>query len=306
MPGEPSYRKAVISGGTGFIGRRLAVELLARGVEVVVLSRRARQDEPLSGVRYVQCAFDRPEVVALARSEYRGTDVFFHLASDMDWSVEFSERGLSSFRAQVLGPLSFLGVFGGDLAKLVLASSIMVYPLVASRKFQEGRDEAPANFYGAHKLVLETAFSRFADATGACSLSLRIAQVYGPRMRVNRFLLEIIDRARRSLPITVYGDGSPTVDWVYVDDVVAGLLQAAEHHRSDVLNLGSGIGLSNLELAQLAVSALGSRSQIELDNTRQFTPRRQVLDLQRIRSTLGYEPEHSIESGLEKMSRHES
>ena len=291
--------KALISGGTGFLGRNLAVRLRAMGREVVVLTRREISD-PVPGVGYVRLDLSRRDDVEKEHPELEGTRAFFHLASDVDWATELSPAGLASLRRQVEHPILLLEKLGRSLERVVFSSSMMVYPLVSPRPLREDRDEQPPNFYGAHKLVLEQAGGLWSRRTGRPFVSARIGQVYGPGMRVNRFLLDAVATARRGEPITVFGDGSPQADWLHADDVVDALL-ACERTGTGVVNVGSGSGTSNRALAEAVVAALGSASRVELLPERPVAPRNQVLDVTRARTWLGWSPRIPLFEGIRTM-----
>ncbi len=141
----------------------------------------------------------------------------------------------------------------------------------------------------------------WADLRGRSWAAARIAQVFGPRMRVNRFLPDTLEKAERNEEILIYGNGTSTVDWVHVDDVVAGLLLAAEHEDSGVFNIASGLGISNLELARRIVQITGSRSPIQLQPHRMETPRRQRISIERAVRKLGYHPRRTRDAGLAEM-----
>lgn len=293
--------KAVISGGTGFLGRHLAARLLSEGRDVVILTRRAVIPDALDGAKYVQLDFGCREDVAAARPEYEDVRTFFHLASDVDWSTEFSPAGLRAMQAQVEHPLLLLDALGPSLKRVVYASSMMVYPMVGEQPFVEGRDERPPNFYGAHKLVFEKAGLLWARAVGRTFTSARIGQVYGVGMRVNRFLLAAIETAVRGEAISVFGDGSPRIDWLHSGDVVAALVRCEEAGAGGCFNVGSGVGTSNLELARTVARAVGSASRVELRPDLAVSPRRQVLDIAKTRHVLDWIPRVELESEIAGM-----
>lgn len=298
---RPPGHRVVVSGGTGFLGRRLAAALRDQGRTVVVLTRRAAVGDPLEGITYARVDLERSEDMGAPRPELAGVETFFHLASDVAWTTELSAVGLRSLRTQVEHPLLLLEAMGPSLQQVVFASSMMVYPLVAASPLREERDERPENFYGAHKLVFERAGALWARRTGRRFVSARIGQAYGAGMRVNRFLPDAVAKARRGEPIVVFGDGSPTADWLHVADVVAALLRC-ETARGGAFNVGSGAGTSNLEMARAVVRALGSRSVVELAPERSVAPRHQILDIGRARERLGWEPSVGLEEGLRRMA----
>jgi len=295
------YRRVIISGGTGFIGRHLTQALVGQGLEVVVLTRQKDSHDRLAGVQYETFDFADREQCLCLRDSFVGCDLFFHLAAEVVWKTEFSQEGLISFRTHVSNPITLIGILEPWLRKAVLGSSIMVYPLVSDHDLVEGHDEAPPNFYGTHKLVLEKSVEVWARAEKKSFSVMRIAQAYGPGMRANRFLLGTIDAALAGQPIELFGDGSPRVDWIYIADVVDGLIQAAAYNGSDVFNIASGHAPTNREVAETIVRVTGSSSKISNAKDKPAADRRQVISIRKANELLGYQPQFDLEAGIRHM-----
>jgi len=297
----PTINKIIISGGTGFIGRALSKSLLARSADVVILTRQTKPDDPLPGVEYITFDFDRRPDEQLSKTRLKDSSVFIHLAADINWQTNFSPEDYRSFQSQIINVLQLIPLLGTNLEKVIFGSSIMVYPLVGRGAFVEGRDEDPDNFYGVNKLVFEDAMTWLAKQKGLAFLSARIGQVYGPGMRVNRILPDTIEKAKQGDEITLFGDGSVSTDWIYIDDVIQGLVRMIEHPSSGMFNIGSGQATDNTALAQTCINVLNSSSRIRYLPEKIVPARHQVLDLSKSQNELSYQPDYDFVSGVSAM-----
>lgn len=295
--------KFVVTGGTGFIGRHLAKELLKSGALVVIPTRRRDPIDPIEGATYAFADLDDRASLANLEVVMRGAQTAFHLAANVAWHSEFSADGFRSFQRHVTNPLLLLESCGSTLERVVFGSSMMVYPLYSDTPFVEDKDESPENLYGGEKLVFEHALASWANLTGRTWIGLRIAQVYGPAMTVNRFLPDMLEFVRSDREIVVFGANPPALDWVFVDDVVRALLLAAECDLSGPVNIGSGECSSNLDLVRILIKLSGSSSTVRIDDTRQVQARKQIVDLCRSGEWLGYRPQFSLVDGLSQMLR---
>ena len=297
----PTTHKIIISGGTGFIGRALAEVLLAQSCELIILTRQSDPTSSLPGAEYVTYDFNNKSQIQPSSHVFEGASIFIHLAADINWRTNFSPEDYDSFQAHVVNVLHFIQTIGSSLEKVIFGSSIMVYPMVGERPFVEGRDEAPNNFYGTNKLVFEDAMTWLAKRKGIHFLSARIGQVYGPRMRVNRILLDTIEKARRGEDVYLFGDGSVATDWTYIDDVVHGLTRMIDYQGSGCFNIGSGCSTDNTILARTCIQSLNSSSTIAYLPDKVVPKRNQVLDLTKSQTELSYEPGFDFATGVSAM-----
>ena len=291
----------LISGGTGFIGRALTKALLAKSHRVCVLTRQSKLSDPVDDAEYIVHDFSEPDMNADLASRVEGAKVFVHLAADINWNTDFSPEVYDSFCLNVVNVLRFIQNFSISLEKVVLGSSIMVYPMVGNQPFVEDRDEDPDNFYGTNKLVLEDSLSMLSDIHGFHFLSARIGQVYGPRMRVNRILIDTIEKAQNGDEIFLYGDGSTATDWTYIDDVVAGLARMVDYQGSGSFNIGSGSMTDNTTLARTCVELERSKSKITYLPEKIIPMRKQLMDLSKSKEQLSYKPKYDFALGVTTM-----
>ncbi len=291
----------LISGGTGFIGRALTKALLAKSHQVCVLTRQTKLSDPVDGAGYIIHDFSEPGMASDLHSRVQGAKVFIHLAADINWNTDFSPEVYDSFRLNVVNVIRFIQNISSSLEKVILGSSIMVYPMVGNQPFIEDKDEDPDNFYGTNKLVLEDAFSLLSVISGFQFLSARIGQVYGPRMRVNRILIDTIKKAQNGDEIFLFGDGSTATDWIYIDDVVDGLTKMIDYQGSGSFNIGSGSITDNTTLARTCVELESSESKITYLPEKIIPMRKQLMDLSKSNELLSYVPKYDFALGVATM-----
>jgi UDP-glucose 4-epimerase len=192
--------------------------------------------------------------------------------------------------------------------RVVAASSASVYGLATA--FPTAEDHHPyANrtLYGAAKMFNEGLLRSFNDMYGLEYLALRYFNVYGPRMDTQgaytEGLIRWMQRIEAGQPPTIFGDGSHTMDFVYVEDVARANLLAAESRSSDeVLNIGSGRETSLNDLALALLSTMGSDLRPEYKPERRVNPvPRRVADTSRARAVLGFEAEVGLNEGLRRL-----
>jgi nucleoside-diphosphate-sugar epimerase len=300
-------RLALVTGGAGFIGAHLVAGLLARGWRVRVL------DDLSSGRREALPAHPALEVVtgdvrdaaALART-LAGVEVVFHQAALR--SVPRSmEDPFAYHDVNVTGTLRLLlAARGAGVRRLVAASSSSVYGDQRALPLHEGLLPRPVSPYGATKLAAEHYCAAFARHYGLETVSLRYFNVFGPGQDplaehaavVPRFILA----ARRGQPLEIQGDGEQTRDFVYVDNVVAANLAAAEAPgvAGEVFNVGAGTERSVLDVARGLEAILGRPLARRHVAPRPGDVRRTPADVTRARAGLGYAPAVDFAEGLRR------
>jgi UDP-glucose 4-epimerase len=261
---------ALVTGGCGFIGSHLAAALVARGHRVRVLDdlSSGRSDYLPGGVELLEADVADPVMIAEAM---RGVDVCFHLAAVA--SVEKATRDwLGTHRTNLSGTIAVLDAArrarqDGAPLPVVYASSAAVYGDAADLPITEAAVPAPISAYGADKYGSELHARVGGRSHGVPTAGLRFFNVFGPRQDPRSHYSGVIsifcDRISRGLPVTIYGDGRQTRDFVYVGDVVAALLGAWERATTDapVFNVCSGTSVEIIDLAG-AIAELCGRSLV--------------------------------------------
>jgi UDP-glucose 4-epimerase len=294
--------RILVTGGAGFIGSHVCDAFLARSNEVRVIDdlSRGQVGRVPEGVEiYKSSILDAPALSALV-VEFR-PELICHLAAQVDVrvSVEFPSKDAE---ANVIGMINVL-----DAARLVGARVIFsstggaIYGEDAQIPSPEDTLPAPSSPYGVGKYCAEQYIGLYNRLFGSAHAILRFANVYGPRQGgsgeggvVSIFCANGI----HGKSLTVYGDGQQTRDYVYVGDVVAAFLAAADHGRAGIWNIGSGTEVTVLDLAALVTGLTGNRSQLVFAPARTGELLRSALACERAERDLGWRPVTSLADGL--------
>jgi len=305
-------RRVLISGGAGFIGSHVAEAYLGDGWEVTViddLSRGKRTNVPVAA-RLEVLDVRSPEARRLAAEG--GFELLNLQAAQIDVRQSVSDPQHDA-SINVMGLLNLLeGASAGGVRRVVFASSGgVLYGEADVVPTPETAPQAPVSPYGVSKLAGEHYLRCVCGLRGMAYVALRYANVFGPRQdpKGEAGLVSIfLDRLRQAQPLTVFGDGTQTRDYVYVRDVaranlLAGTapLPAEDMPDARAFNVGTGREISVLELARLMGHALGARPAIRHEPTRAGELARSALDAAKAERLLGWRPEHSFEDGFREL-----
>lgn len=298
----------LVTGGCGFIGSHLSAALAGQGHAVRVLDDLSTGSlaNLVPGAELVQ---GDVADAALVRQAMQGVDACFHLAA-----IASVERGvhdwLGTHRANLTGAIAVFDAArnsrpNGAAVPVVYASSAAVYGDVSMLPITEDAPTRPLSAYGADKLGCEL-HARVGGAThGLPTLGLRFFNVYGPRQDPRSPYSGVIsifcDRMAREEPVTVFGDGGQTRDFVHVSDVVAALLAGlgAASDEAPVLNVCTGRQTSVLELAETVAAACGVRADIRRGPPRSGEIRHSLGSAARAEAVLGVAARTTLLAGLE-------
>jgi UDP-glucose 4-epimerase len=289
--------RAIVTGGAGFIGSHLADALLARGDDVLVidnLSRGVREHVP-DGAELVER--DLRERVDDVFAQFR-PDACFHLAAQADVRVSVAKPDEDALH-NVIGTIHVLQAALEQGAKVVFSSTGGAIYGECDRPAREDDPLEPLSPYGTAKLAAEEYVAMWNRLHGSQHTVLRYANVYGPRQEAELeggVVAIFFQQFRRGEPVTIFGDGLQTRDFVHVSDVVAATLAA--HDAEGLFNVGSGHETTILELHELARRASGTEGEPVLAPERLGEIRRSVLDPAHAEEGLGWKPKLSLEDGL--------
>ncbi|OGI14506.1 hypothetical protein A3K63_01905 [Candidatus Micrarchaeota archaeon RBG_16_49_10] len=296
----------LVTGGAGFIGSHLAEHLVEKGHSVTVLDnlstgRMENLSSIISEIEFVKGSFGDRE---LARKLLRDADVVFHNAAvvgvkrtiEDPWSVLETDNYMNH--------MFFQEVINSGVKKLVFASSSEVYGEPAKVPMDE---EQPLNCrtpYQVSKKMAEVYCQVMTEKYGVDTCSLRYFNIYGPKQASNAygFVTSIfLNRAINLQPLVIFGDGSQTRDFTFVEDAVqANILAAGKRTKAATYNVGMGRETSIRELAEKVINVTGKRLRIEHTEPLEGDIQRRFADISKARRELGFKPGTSLESGLER------
>ncbi len=304
--------RVLVTGGAGFIGSHVADRYLGAGYDVTVIDdlSSGRRDNVPAAATFVREDIGSPAARALVARG--GFTVLNHHAAQMDVRVSVQDPELDA-RINILGLLNLLeaGRQGG-LRRVVFASSGgVVYGESDDLPHGEAAPKLPVSPYGVSKLTSEFYLAAYAMLHGLEVVSLRYANVYGPRQSPHgeAGVVAIFgSRVRRGDALTVYGDGAQTRDYVFVEDVAGANLAAtrwkapgAPRSIDDVaFNVGTGIETSVLDLVRGFRAATGAEITVEHASPRPGELRRSAVNPVRAAATLGWRPDVSLTEGLRR------
>jgi UDP-glucose 4-epimerase len=300
------YRKAVVTGGAGFIGSHLCAGLLEDGLDTVALDNLStgKAENVPSGVRLVVGDVLDETLVEEVFSD--GVDIIFHEAAVV--SVRESVRDFyHDAQANIMGTLNVLrAAINQRVKKLVYASSMAVYAdNPARRPVPETFNTLPSSPYGLAKLTSENYLNLLRSTHDMDIISLRYFNTYGERQTFTPYVGVItifVNRLLRGETPVIFGDGQQIRDFVYVKDVVKANLKAMHADiPNGVYNVGTGIGTSVNELASLLCNTINPGIRPVYTESRPEELRYSVADLSQITKDLGFLPEYTINESLQSV-----
>ncbi|HEY2490309.1 MAG TPA: NAD-dependent epimerase/dehydratase family protein [Streptosporangiaceae bacterium] len=292
MRGEPRSR-VLVTGGAGFIGRRLVRALTAAGHEVAVVDLR-----PYSGDGVEMVTGDIRDDAVLARAVRPGTDTIIHLAA-ITSVVDSIDDPVGTYQTNVAATASLLELARTTgVTTFLLASTNAVVGNVGDETITERSPLRPLSPYGATKAAAEMLLSCYAGVYGMTTCAMRFSNVYGPGMQQkDSFIPRLMRAARDGKGVQVRGDGSMVRDVVHVDDVVQGILAAWRAGHIGPVILGSGQSVSVMDMVEAARSVTGAPLPVEHVPVGPGEMPAVLLDASVARG-LGYVPGYDLKSGL--------
>lgn len=299
--------RILITGAAGFLGSHLADRFLAEGHEVVGMDNFITGDR-----RNVSHIDDDPsfDLVTHNVSEYihldGPIDGVLHFASPAS-PVDYLELPIQTLKVGSLGTLNTLGVAKKHGARYLLASTSEVYGDPEIHPQPESywgnvNPIGPRGVYDEAKRFAEAMTMAYHRHHGVDTRIVRIFNTYGPRMRPGdgRVVSNFIVQALNGAPLTVYGDGSQTRSFCYVQDEVDGIYRLFMSDEHEPTNIGNPVEFTILELAELVLELTGSDSAIERRPLPEDDPKVRQPDITRALGQLDWEPKVGLREGLER------
>jgi len=299
--------RAVVTGGGGFLGAHLTRALLDAGSDVVVLDPKPpmKLEAALSAAQCKRLTYVAGTLndAAAVEGAFCGANVVFHLAGGSN-PADSIQAPIEAHHANATSTLLALeAARSHGVERFIYASSSAVYGEAKGghAPLGEASPVAPATPYAASKLAGETYCNAYHKCYGLSTLSLRLFNVYGVTLdhRLPSFgvIARFVRDAMAGAPLTVFGDGSATRDFVYVSDVLRAFIMLADSEAIGVVNIAGSSSISMRQLATMVLEIGGSASSIQYLPERTGEVGRSSADITRAR-THGWEPAVGIKEGL--------
>jgi dTDP-glucose 4,6-dehydratase len=304
-------KRSVVTGGSGFLGSHLCERLLAEGHHVVCLDN--LDTGSLQNIEHIrEDAFEFRNVDVIDRIDIQGpVDFVFHLASPAS-PIDYLRLPLHTLKVGSYGTHNALGLAKFKRARFILASTSEVYGDPAVHPQPETywgnvNPLGPRGVYDEAKRYSEAMTMAYHRQQGVDTAIARIFNTYGPRMRPNdgRAVPTFMRQAIEGRPITVFGDGSQTRSFCYVDDLIEGLLHLAFNHEHTPVNLGNPAELSLLQLAETVLAITGSDSPLVFEALPIDDPKVRCPDIAKAERLFGWHPQVDLAEGLRRVCHYE-
>jgi UDP-glucuronate decarboxylase len=296
-------KRILVTGGAGFLGSQLCDRLIGLGHEVVCLDnfftgRRRNVEQLLDNHRFELIRHDVCDRLVLE------VDEVYHLACPAS-PVHYQRNPVQTIRTCVQGTLNMLDMCREVRAKILIASTSEVYGDPETHPQIEAywgnvNPIGPRSCYDEGKRCAEALTASYARQYGVPARIARIFNTYGPRMLENdgRVVSNFVCQALRGRPITIFGDGTQTRSFCYVDDLLDGFLRLMGSQESRPVNLGNPGEFTMLELAEKVKALTGSTSKVVHEPLPKDDPVRRRPDIGRALEVLGWKPTVALDEGL--------
>ena len=302
------YKKALVTGGAGFIGSHLVDTLYKNNIEVLVV------DNLLTGKKENLKSLDLENIIygdvgsedALENIRNFNPDVCFHLAAQSSVVISV-EDPLLDFEHNLLQPVQLIKtLLATDCKKFIFTSSggtIFGEPKVIPTSEEDYAGE-PVSPYGLAKKKLNELIEVMLQNTEMSYSILNLSNVYGPRQDPHGeagVMSIFTGKLLNNETPTIYGDGEQTRDYVYVLDVVNALLKSSESDQNLFLNIGTGVETSVNELVSILSKKISWDGEPNYEPKREGELLRSVLNNQRAKMEIGWEPNYTLDTGLDEL-----
>jgi dTDP-glucose 4,6-dehydratase len=301
---------SLVTGGAGFLGSHLCEELLRRGHRVICVDNLETGSlaniEHIRDDAFVHLNLDIIEPYFVEEP----IDFVYHLASPAS-PIDYLRLPLHTLKVGSYGTHHTLGLAKNHRARFLIASTSEVYGDPQEHPQRETywghvNPIGPRGVYDEAKRYAEALTMAYHRQQGVDTAIVRIFNTYGPRMRPHdgRAIPTFLRQALQDRPITVFGDGSQTRSFCYVDDEIRGLIALAESGHHNPVNIGNPNEFTLLELAEAVIDVTGSGSRIVYEELPTDDPQVRQPDIAKARELLGWEPAVQLREGLALTMEH--
>ena len=297
---------SLVTGGAGFLGSHLCEELLRRGHRVICVDN--FETGSLANIEHIRDEAFVHKMVDIIEPYFvdEPIDYVFHLASPAS-PIDYLRLPLHTLKVGSYGTHHTLGLAKLHRARFLTASTSEVYgdPQVHPQPesyWGHVNPIGPRGVYDEAKRYAEALTMAYHRQQGVDTAIVRIFNTYGPRMRPydGRAIPTFLRQALQNRPITVFGDGSQTRSFCYVDDLIRGIIELSESGYHDPVNIGNPNEFTLLELAEEVIRATGSNSEIVYEALPTDDPQVRQPDISLAREVLGWEPRVGLAEGLQQ------
>jgi dTDP-glucose 4,6-dehydratase len=297
----------LITGGAGFVCSHLAEKLFQEGHNLYLL------DNLLTGnLKNIENLISEPNVKFINHDVQNFINIdndveyIFHFASAAS-PIAYQENPINTLKAGSVGTINTLGLARKKKSEYFLASTSEVYgdPLISPQSENYWGNVNPngeRSMYDEAKRFAEAATATYSRTYGIKTKIVRIFNTYGPRMQLNdgRVVTNFIVQALKNQDITVYGDGSQTRSFSYVEDTVNGIISMMKSRYYEVFNIGNPTEITINQLANYIIQLTNSNSKLINKNLPMDDPKQRKPDISKAKELLNWEPKIKLEEGLIK------
>ena len=297
---------SLVTGGAGFLGSHLCEELLRRGHRVICVDN--LETGSLANIHHIRDSMFVHRNIDIIEPYFidEPIDFVYHLASPAS-PIDYLRLPLATLKVGSYGTHHTLGLAKFHRARFLIASTSEVYgdPQVHPQPesyWGHVNPIGPRGVYDEAKRYAEALTLAYHRQQGVDTAIVRIFNTYGPRMRPHdgRAIPTFLRQALQDRPITVFGDGSQTRSFCYVEDEIRGLIALAESGFHSPVNIGNPDEFTLLELAKTVIDVTGSKSEIVFEALPTDDPQVRQPDITLAREILGWEPVVSLREGLQR------
>ena len=297
----------VITGGSGFVGSYLCEKLINDGHKIIVIDNlltgsTENINDLLNNENFSFIEQDVQDHIEIKDK----VDYVLHFASAASPKA-YTEHPVNTLKAGSVGTINTLGLAKKHSAEYLLASTSEVYgdPLISPQNEEYWGNVNPngeRSMYDEAKRFAEAAVATYSRSYGLKTKIVRIFNTYGPRMQLNdgRVVTNFIVQALRNENITIYGDGTQTRSFSYVEDTVAGIISLMNSTEYDVFNIGNPNEMTVGQLAEKIIKLTDSTSEIKYLELPNDDPKQRKPDITKAKTKLNWEPKVNLDEGLAK------